>query len=114
MKYLVVITLPIMLLADSAPAFEQLAGLSSSEHQPSDLSKALNLVMAAATPELYFHKREIMIEKYENAKVNKALAVNIKRADTGKLRIRIVNRLPPSARSKAASSGLDHHANCWQ
>jgi hypothetical protein len=29
--------------------------------------------MSAATPDLYFHKREVMIEEYEKAKVNKAL-----------------------------------------
>jgi hypothetical protein len=62
------------------PASAQ-AGLAESEHQPSDLSKALNLVMSTATPDLYFHSREIMVDNYEKAAVNKALAVNIKSAE---------------------------------
>jgi hypothetical protein len=57
------------------------AGLAETEHQASDLSKALNLVMSAVTPDLYFHTREMMVETYEKAAVNKALAVNIKSAE---------------------------------
>jgi hypothetical protein len=57
------------------------AGLAETEHQPSDLSKALNLVMSTATPNLYFHTRELMVEEYEKAAVNKALAVNMKSAE---------------------------------
>jgi hypothetical protein len=70
-----------VLLAHFAPAFNCYAGLAEAEHQPSDLSKALNLVMSIATPDLYFHKRELMVEEYEKAPVSKALAVNIKGSD---------------------------------
>lgn len=61
--------------------FDRYTGLAETEHQPSDLSKALNLVMSTATPNLYFHTREIMVEEYEKAAVNKALAVNLKNAE---------------------------------
>lgn len=60
MKYMMAIALAMLVVADRAPAFEHLAGLATSEHELSDLAKALNLVMSTATPELYFHKREIM------------------------------------------------------
>ena len=57
------------------------AGLADSEHPPSELSKALNLVMSTLTPDLYFHKREIMVDEYEKAPVNKALAVNVAKGE---------------------------------
>jgi len=72
MRYLATL-LTVVLLHGSA-----YAGLADSEHPPSELSKALNLIMSTATPNLYFHKREIMVEEYEKAPVNKALAVNIR------------------------------------
>jgi hypothetical protein len=62
-------------------AFDHVAGLAGNEHQPSDLSKALNQLMSATTSDLYFHKREIMIDEYEKAPVNKALAVNVARQE---------------------------------
>jgi hypothetical protein len=71
----------IALLPTGAVAFDRYAGLATTEHPPSDLAKALNLVMSTATPNLYFHKREIMVQEYEEAAVNKALAVNIKSAE---------------------------------
>jgi hypothetical protein len=71
----------IALLPARAAALDQYAALAETEHQPSDLSKALNLVMSTATPDLYFHTREIMVEEYEKAPVNKALAVNLKSAE---------------------------------
>lgn len=64
-----------------ASAFDRYAGLAETEHQPSDLSKALNLIVSTATPDLYFHKREIMIMEYEKAPINKALAVNRKKSE---------------------------------
>jgi hypothetical protein len=70
--------LAIVFLSSSVPA---IAGLASSEHQPSDLSKALNQIMSVVTPDLYFHKRETMVDEYEKAKVNKAIAVNVKKAE---------------------------------
>jgi hypothetical protein len=73
--------LPIILVAllpTCAMAFDLVAGLAETEHQPSDLSKALNHIMSATTPDLYWHKREFMISEYEKAPVNKALAVSIK------------------------------------
>ena len=75
------IILFIALLPNCASAFDRYAGLAEAEHQASDLSKALNLIMSTATPDLYFHKREIMVEEYEKAAVNKALAVNVKSAE---------------------------------
>jgi hypothetical protein len=80
MRYPAII-LAIVLLSHSASAFDRYAGLAESEHQASDLSKALNLVMSTATPDLYFNRREIMVQEYEKAQVNKALAVNIKKAE---------------------------------
>jgi hypothetical protein len=80
MKRLVIVAMMAWLPA-AASAFDRYAGLAETEHQPSDLSKALNLVMSTATPNLYFHKREIMVEEYEKAPVNKALAVNLKSAE---------------------------------
>ncbi len=71
----------IAMLPVAASAFDRYAGLAEAEHQASDLSKALNLVMSTATPDLYFHTREMMVEDYEKAPVNKALAVNIKSAE---------------------------------
>lgn len=73
--------LAIALLSRCAWAYDHYAGLAETEHQASDLSKALNLVMSAATPDLYFRTREIMVETYEKATVNKALAVNVKSAE---------------------------------
>jgi hypothetical protein len=76
--------LAILLLAsipDCASAFDRYAGLAEAEHPASDLSKALNLVMSTATPDLYFHKRELMVEEYEKAPVNKALAANVRSAE---------------------------------
>ena len=75
------IILFIALLPNCVSAFDRYAGLAEAEHQASDLSKALNLIMSTATPDLYFHKREIMVEEYEKAAVNKALAVNVKSAE---------------------------------
>lgn len=69
------------LAPDGVSAFDRYAGLAENEHQASDLSKALNLITSMATPDLYSHKREVMIEEYEKAPINKALAVNIKSAD---------------------------------
>ena len=69
------------LLPAGASAFDRYVGLAEAEHPPSDLSKALNLIISAATPNLYFHKREILVEQYEKAAVNKGLAVNIKNAE---------------------------------
>jgi hypothetical protein len=80
MRRLAVIAM-IALLPAAASAFERYAGLAEAEHQSSDLSKALNLIMSTATPDLYFRTREIMVEDYEKALVNKALAVNVKRAE---------------------------------
>lgn len=76
-----VIVASIALLPAAATAFDRYAGLAEAEHQPSDLSKALNLVMSTATPNLYFHTRQLMVDDYEKAAVNKALAVNIKSAE---------------------------------
>jgi hypothetical protein len=70
--------LTVTLSSGGAAAFDRYAGLAESEHQPSELSKALNLIMSTATPDLYFHKREVMVEEYERAPINKALAVNVK------------------------------------
>jgi hypothetical protein len=70
--------LAIFFLSSGASA---IAGLASSEHQPSDLSRALNQIISVITPDLYFHKREIMVEEYEKAKINKALVVNVKKAE---------------------------------
>jgi hypothetical protein len=80
MKHLSFIAI-LALVPVAASAFDQYAGLAETEHQPSDLSKALNLIVSTATPDLYFHKREIMIDDYEKAPINKALAVNIKRGE---------------------------------
>lgn len=80
MKPLVIVAM-MALLPAAASTFDRYAGLAETEHQPSDLSKALNLVMSTATPDLYFHKREIMVEEYEKAPVNKALAVNLRSAE---------------------------------
>jgi hypothetical protein len=71
----------IALMPQIASAFDRYAGLAETEHQPSDLSKALNLVMSTVTPDLYFHKREIMVDEFEKAAVNKAIAVNAKSAE---------------------------------
>lgn len=71
----------LLLVGDAAWAFDRYAGLAETDHQPSDLSKALNLVMSTATPMLYFHKREIMVEAYEKAEVNKALAINMEKQE---------------------------------
>jgi hypothetical protein len=76
MKHLALIGV-LALIPDATSAFDRYAGLAETEHQPSDLYKALNLIMSTATPKLYFHQREIMVEEYEKAAVNKALAVNI-------------------------------------
>lgn len=84
MKYSVAIVLTIALLSDGASAFERYAGLASSEHQ-SDLAKALNLIVSTVTPQLYFRKREIMVQEYEEAKINKALAVNPVQAEYWRL-----------------------------
>jgi hypothetical protein len=80
MKRLIIVVV-IALLPQWTWAFDRYAGLAETEHQASDLSKALNLVMSSTTPDLYFRKREIMVEEYEKAPVNKALAVNIKSAE---------------------------------
>jgi hypothetical protein len=80
MKRLAIVAM-IAWLPAAASAFDRYAGLAEAEHQPSDLSKALNLVMSTATPDLYFHTREIMVEDYEKAAVNKALAVNLRSAE---------------------------------
>jgi hypothetical protein len=80
MKRLIV-ALVVALLPQWASAFDRYAGLAETEHEASDLSKALNLVMSTATPDLYFRKREIMVEEYEKAPVNKALALNVKSAE---------------------------------
>jgi len=80
MKSLLIVAMMACLPA-AASAFDRYAGLAEAEHHPSDLSKALNLVISTATPNLYFHKREIMVEEYEKAPVNKALAVNLKSSE---------------------------------
>lgn len=80
MKRLIAV-MAIALLSRYAFAYDHYAGLAETEHQASDLSKALNLIMSAATPELYFRTREIMVETYEKAAVNKAFAVNLKSAE---------------------------------
>jgi hypothetical protein len=72
----ILLFLAVTLSPGGAAAFDRYAGLAESEHQASELSKALNLIMSTATPDLYFHKREIMVEEYEKAPINKALAVN--------------------------------------
>src|ERR1700690_2200104 len=77
MKHLALIA-ALFLVADAASAFDRYAGLAETEHQPSDLSKALNLIMSTVTPDLYFHKRELMVEEYEKAPINRALAVNVR------------------------------------
>jgi len=53
------------------------AGLAESKHPPSELSKALNLIMSTITPDLYSLRRGKMVEEYEKAPINKALAVNV-------------------------------------
>jgi hypothetical protein len=80
MKRLAIVAM-VALLPAAAAGFDRYAGLAEAEHQPSDLSKALNLVMSTATPNLYFHTREIMVEDYEKAAVNKALAINVGSAE---------------------------------
>lgn len=80
MKYLAVFLL-FALTSVGASAFDRYAGLADSEHQPSDLSKALNLIMSTATPDLYFYKRGLIVEEYEKAPVNKAFAVNIAKGE---------------------------------
>ena len=75
------VVLIIALMPQIAWAFDRFAGLAETEHQPSDLSKALNLVMSTATPDLYFRKREIMVDEFEKAAVNKAIAFNAKSAE---------------------------------
>jgi hypothetical protein len=80
MKRLLVILL-LASIPHCASAFDRYAGLAEAEHSASDLSKALNLVMSTATPDLYFHRRELMVEEYEKAQVNKALAVNTRVAE---------------------------------
>ena len=77
MKHLALIA-ALFLVVDAASAFDRYAGLAETEHQPSDLSKALNLIMSTVTPDLYFHKRELMVEEYEKAPINRALAVNVR------------------------------------
>ena len=74
----ILLFLAVTLSPGGAAAFDRYAGLAESEHQASELSKALNLIMSTATPDLYFHKREIMVEEYEKAPINKALAVNVR------------------------------------
>jgi hypothetical protein len=78
MKKYFTIILVSTLLSCSASAFDHYAGLAETEHQASELSKALNLIMSTVTPDLYFHKRELMVEEFEKAPVNKALSVNIR------------------------------------
>ena len=80
MKHLVLIA-ALFLVVDAASAFDRYAGLAETEHQPSDLSKALNFIKSTATPNLYFHQREIMVEAYEKADVNKALAINMEKQE---------------------------------
>jgi len=80
MKHLGLIV-ALLLVVDAASAFDRYAGLAEAEHQPSDLSKALNLIMSTATPSLYFHQREIMVDAYERADVNKALALNMEKQE---------------------------------
>jgi hypothetical protein len=77
-KRLVFVVL-IALSPNGASAFDRVAGLA--ELPPSDLSKALNQIMSATTPDLYFHKRELMIDEYEKASFNKALAVNVRKRE---------------------------------
>jgi hypothetical protein len=77
MKRLAILAV-IAVMPAAASAFDRYAGLAETEHQTSDLSKALNLVMSTATPNLYFHTRELMVEDYEKAAVNKAIALNVK------------------------------------
>lgn len=80
LKHLLLVAV-LALVPSAASAFDRYAELAKTEHQPSDLSKALNLIMSTATPDLYFHKREVMVEEYEKAAINKALAVNSKNGE---------------------------------
>jgi hypothetical protein len=78
MKHLTLV-IALLLVADAASAFDKYAGLDETEHQPSDLSKALNLIMSTITPNLYFHQRELMVDAYERSELNKALVANIEK-----------------------------------